>query len=187
MLTLGPGNLGAGPLSPSGLEVAPPAWVAPGAALAGTVAGFLAPDACSGGFALPISAWALTLTGTVLWFLGVSPERRNRIALAIGVAVGLLTLAALQQLLACVLSRTGMLTPDLLRGAGLLVLFVAIAAELYRRRRARTTAVAPPSAVPRTRRFAPSVAQVAGTGARDANDARSASFSARPNAAETSR
>ena len=123
-------------------DVAPAGWAAPGVALAGTAAGALVGEACAGDLALPSSGLALTLAGAALWVTGVPRERRDRIALSIGVALALFAMAALQQLLACLLGRTGLPPAQLLRAGGLALLLVALVIELDRRRRARAASAA---------------------------------------------
>jgi hypothetical protein len=164
MLTLDPGSFD---VPRAGRERIAAGLAAPGLALAGTAAGTLAGDACSPGLALPVSALALTVVGTVLALTGLSRERRDRIALVIAAGLALLSMAALQQLLACALGRDGIALVDLLQTGGMILLVVALALELLRRRRARAAAAAPPrrpvarerrrvgEPAPRTGRFAP--------------------------------
>ena len=115
--------------------VAVAGWAAPGLALAGTVTGALAADGCDAGIALPVSGLALTVAGALLWLTGLPRARRDRIALAIAAALGMLTIAALQQLLACALGREAMLVAELLQAGGLILLFGALLLALHRRRR----------------------------------------------------
>lgn len=123
-------------------DVAPAGWAAPGTALAGTAAGALVGDVCAGDLALPACGLALTLAGVALWMTGVPRERRDRVALSIGVALALLSMAALEQLLACMLGRAGLPSAELLRVGGLALLLVALIIELDRRRRARAASTA---------------------------------------------
>ena len=129
-------------LPPRDGDIGPTGWVAPGAALAGTAIGALAADSCVGGIALPASGLALILTGAALWIAGVPRDRRDLITLSVAVALALLMMAALQQLLACILNRAGMASVELLQASGLLLLVLAITAEVDRRRRARAAAAA---------------------------------------------
>jgi hypothetical protein len=139
MLTVRPG---AELLPPHGHDLAPARWAAPVLALAGTSAGALAADACSGALALPATGFALTVAGAVVWIAGVPRAQRNRITLAVAVALTLLTLAALQQLLTCMLGRAGVVTAEMLETGGLVVLTVALLAEVAVWWRSRATSVA---------------------------------------------
>jgi hypothetical protein len=149
MRTLPPGVLDAVPRARRDGAVvrAPGALAAPGLAVAGTViGGTLAGDACAAGLALPASGLALTLASAGLWLTGLKREQRTRIALTIAVALALLAMAALQQLLICVLGRAGMAAADLLQAGGLILLFAALALELVHRRRANAPALEAPGA-----------------------------------------
>jgi signal transduction histidine kinase len=123
-------------------DLAAAGWAAPGMALGGTVTGGLVGDACATGLALPGAGVALTLAGAVIWLTGLPRERRDRITLSIAVALALLSIAALQRLLACALARDGLMAAEPLQAAGLSLLFVALALELDRRRSARAAATA---------------------------------------------
>lgn len=148
MLTQEPGILDALPARPRrARDVAAARWGAPGIALGGTALGALAADACASGLALPASGLALTVAGALLWLTGMSHERRDRVALAIAVALGLLSIAALQQFLVCALGREAMMVAELLQAGGLIVLLVALALALDRHRRRRSVAL-PPAARP---------------------------------------
>ena len=126
---------------------APGALAAPGLAVAGTfIGGTLAGDACATSLALPASGLALTVASAALWLTGLRREQRTRIAIAIAVALAVLSMAALQQLLMCVLGRAGMVAADLLQAGGLILLFVALALELVRRRRATAPVQVAPGA-----------------------------------------
>lgn len=143
MLTIRPGNVeGAAATPRAARDVAAAGWVAPGIALAGTATAGLAADSCGGAFALPASGLALTVAGTLLWLAGVPRERRDLIALSVATALALLAMAALQQLLACMLGRAGLMSAELLQASGLILLVVALAAWVDRRRRARAAAAA---------------------------------------------
>ena len=166
MLTLEPGSLDVG--IRRGRERAAAGLAGPGLALAGTAAGALAADSCGTALALPVSALALTVTGALLWLAGVPRERRDRIVLAVAAALALLSLAALQQLLACTLGRDGMIAAELFRAGGMIVLAVAVVLAVVRMRRERTAAAERRraalelfrGAVPEsTRRFAPGAAR----------------------------
>ena len=92
------------------------------------------------GLVLPVSALALTVAGAVLWVTGLSRERRDRLALLVAAALTLLSMAALQQLLACTLGRDGIAIVELLQAGGMVLLFLALALGLVRGRRARAAA-----------------------------------------------
>ena len=130
MITLGPVE--------QARDLAPARWAAPALAVAGAFAAALAPDACSGPLALPAAGLGLTVAGAIVWIAGIRREDRDRVALAIGVAIALLTTAALQQLLVCMLGRTGMAAVELLQAGGFLLLVCALVGELVRWRRAGT-------------------------------------------------
>jgi signal transduction histidine kinase len=137
------GHVDAASVQPRGGRADAAATVAaPTIALAGTAAGVLAERACAAGLALPSTGLALTSAGAVLWLAGRSRELPDRFAVAIGMALVLLSLAALQQLLACALGRTGLPPVELLRTGGLVLLFAALLVELDRRRRTRAAAAA---------------------------------------------
>jgi signal transduction histidine kinase len=123
-------------------DLAPAGWAAPGVALAGTAAGAVVGDACAGSPALPSCGLALTLAGAALWVPAVPRERRDRLAFSIGAALAVLAMAALQQLLACMLGRTTLPPAELLRAGGLGLLIVALVIELDRRRSARAASAA---------------------------------------------
>jgi signal transduction histidine kinase len=143
MHTFGLGNVEAAPIPPRrARDLAAAGWAAPGVALAGTITGSLAADACGAGLALPVSGLALTLAGALLWLTGLQRERRDRITLSIAAALALLAMAALQQLLVCALGREGMLAAELLQAGGLVLLFVGLMAELDSRRHVRAVAIA---------------------------------------------
>ena len=187
----------------------------PGLALAGTASGAFVSDACGAGLVLPVSALALTVAGAVVWVTGLSRERRDRLAVLVAAALTLLSMAALQQLLACTLGRDGIAIVELLQAGGLVLLFAALALGLVRGHRARAAAEgAPPAGEravpgsparaepplrfragprggagrPRPAALASGGAQVAASaGAGAGAFARSASFCASPNELETSR
>ena len=149
MLTQEPGILDALPARPrAARDDAAARWGAPGIALGGTALGALAADACASGLALPASGLALTVAGAVLWLTGMSSERRDRLALAIAVALGLLSIGALQQFLACALGREAAMAVELLQAGGLILLLVALALALDRHRRRRAVALAPAAPAP---------------------------------------
>jgi hypothetical protein len=137
MVTLGPRSHGLRPR-----DVVPATLAAPAAVLAGATLTTLSGDSCGGSFALPASGLALAAAGTVLWLAGVPRQARGRIALAIGVAFALLAVAAMHQLFACILGRAGTATAELLQAGGLILLAVAIAADLVGRWRGRSRAAA---------------------------------------------
>ncbi len=139
MLTLDPGSLDARP-GAGEYGRAAAGLAGPGLALAGTATGALVSDACGSGLALPVTALALTVAGAVLSLPGLSRERRDRLAVLVAAALTLLSMAALQQLLACTLGREGIAIVELLQAGGLILLFVALALELVRRSRARAAA-----------------------------------------------
>ena len=128
MLTVDPGSLEIVQRPARGGRAADIA--APGLALGGTVTGAFVSDACGSGLALPASGLALTVAGAVVWLTGLPRERRDRITIAIGVAIGLLSMAALQQLFVCMLGGAGMIAAELLQAGGLIVLFVALVLAL---------------------------------------------------------
>ena len=113
-----------------------------GLAVAGAAAGALAGDSCSPGLALPVSGLALTVAGALLWLTGMSKERRDRLAIAVAAGLALLSMAALQQLLACMLGRDAMAVAELLQAGGVMVLVIAAALMIDRLRRARVAATA---------------------------------------------
>ena len=66
---------------------------------------------------------------------------------AIAVALTLVSVATLQQVLACMLGRAGMASTDLLRGSGLVLLAAVFTAELAALWRGRRRAVSGRSSV----------------------------------------
>ena len=137
MLTVEPGIADAVPKARRRL---PAAGLGLGLAVAGVGAGALAGDSCSPGLALPASGLALTVAGTALWLTGMSRERRDRMALSIAVGLALLSVAALQRFLTCMLGREAMAIADLLQAGGIVMLLVALALGLDRVRRTRAAA-----------------------------------------------
>ena len=161
MLTQEHGILDAPPVTPRSVrDAAAGRWLAPGLAVAGSAAGLFAADACSSGLALPASGLALTVAGAMLWLTGMRRERRDPLALAIAVAIALLSIAALQQLLVCMMGRAGMAAAEVLQDGGMALLLVALALELARLFRqqpalAQAAAVLAPEIAPR-----PSLARI---------------------------
>ena len=85
--------------------------------------------------ALPATGLGLTAAGVLVWIAGVPRGERDRVTLTIAVALALLTTAALQQLLVCMLGRAGMASVELLQAGGLALLLCAVVGEVAGRRR----------------------------------------------------
>ncbi len=120
--------------APGGVRVV----AAGGAAAAAVSASFVGATSCGapGALALgpPVISIVLSAAAVVMWLGRVPTARRDLAVLLLGSSMALVGLAALQDLLACLL-HGAWYAGDVLRGAALVFAVAAVVAEIVRRRR----------------------------------------------------